>query len=72
IKDAGKVTHIGPMAEEFFETFNVGVDNKHISPTDTSGISLAAIKALMDIVESQNAKIEQLESSLEQLQQTKN
>ncbi|OEG74519.1 hypothetical protein BEL05_18965 [Shewanella colwelliana] len=72
IKDAGKVTHIGPMAEEFFETFNVGVDNKHISPTDTSGISLAAIKALMDKVESQNAKIEQLESSLEQLQQTKN
>ncbi|MCZ4336698.1 tail fiber domain-containing protein [Shewanella colwelliana] len=72
IKDAGKVTHIGPMAEEFFETFNVGVDNKHISPTDTSGISLAAIKALMDKVESQNAKIEQLEISLEQLQQTKN
>jgi hypothetical protein len=71
IKDAGKVTHIGPMAEEFFETFSVGVDNKHISPTDTSGISLAAIKALMEKIESQNAKIEQLENSLVKLQQTK-
>jgi hypothetical protein len=68
IKDAGKVTHIGPMAEEFFETFNVGVDNKHISPTDTSGISLAAIKALMDKVDSQNRKIIELENTLNQLQ----
>lgn len=72
IKDAGKVTHIGPMAEEFFKTFSVGIDNKHISPTDTSGISLAAIKALMDKIDSQNVKIEQLENSLVKLQQIQN
>ncbi|MBB1391281.1 tail fiber domain-containing protein [Shewanella sp. SG44-6] len=71
IQDAGKIIHIGPMAEEFFETFSVGVDNKHISPTDTSGISLAAIKALMNKVESQNEKIEKLENSLIKLQQAK-
>ncbi|QDO83514.1 tail fiber domain-containing protein [Shewanella psychropiezotolerans] len=68
IKDAGKVTHIGPMAEEFYELFNYGVDNKHISPTDTSGISLAAIKAMMNKVESQNAKIAKLENVLIELQ----
>ncbi|ACA85960.1 tail fiber domain-containing protein [Shewanella woodyi] len=68
IRDAGTVTHIGPMAEEFYALFNYGVDNKHISPTDTSGISLAAIKALMDKVESQSSKIEQLENTLVQLQ----
>jgi hypothetical protein len=71
IQDAGKIMHIGPMAEEFFETFSVGVDNKHISPTDTSGISLAAIKALMNKIESQNEKIEKLENSLMKLQQAK-
>ncbi|MBU1390949.1 MAG: tail fiber domain-containing protein [Gammaproteobacteria bacterium] len=69
IKDSGKLTHIGPMAEEFFETFNVGIDNKHISPTDTSGISLAAIKALMDKLEVQDAKIAELETKLTELQQ---
>ena len=68
IRDAGKVTHIGPMAEEFYELFNYGVDNKHISPTDTSGISLAAIKAMMNKVESQNAKIAKLENALIKLQ----
>jgi len=64
IKDAGKVTHIGPMAEEFYETFNVGIDNKHISPTDTSGISLAAIKALMGKIDQQDAKIARLEANM--------
>ncbi|WP_394392281.1 tail fiber domain-containing protein [Shewanella woodyi] len=68
IRDKGAVTHIGPMAEDFYELFNYGVDDKHISPTDTSGISLAAIKALMDKVESQSSKIEQLENTLVQLQ----
>ncbi|MPY24849.1 tail fiber domain-containing protein [Shewanella sp. YLB-07] len=70
IRDAGKVTHIGPMAEEFYEIFNYGVDNKHISPTDTSGISLAAIKSLMDKVESQSKKIEKLENTLTLLEKT--
>ncbi|SQH77459.1 conserved exported protein of unknown function [Shewanella benthica] len=68
IRDAGKVTHIGPMAEEFYALFNYGVDNKHISPTDTSGISLAAIKAMINKLESQNAKIAKLENVLIELQ----
>ena len=68
IRDAGKVTHIGPMAEDFYELFNYGVDNKHISPTDTSGISLAAIKALMEKTKSQNTKIAKLENAIVELQ----
>ena len=45
-KDAGKVMHIGPMAEDFYALFNVGSDNKSLSSIDTSGVALAAIKAL--------------------------
>ena len=67
IKDEGKVTHIGPMAEDFFDIFSFGVDNKHISPTDTSGISLAAIKVLMNQVELQGTRIMHLESKLQQI-----
>lgn len=71
IRDAGSVTHIGPMAEDFYALFNYGIDNKHISATDTSGISLAAIKALMNQVESQNSKIAQLEHTVLQLKNIK-
>jgi hypothetical protein len=41
-------THIGPIAEEFKEQFNLGVkeDDKHISTIDASGIALKAIQML--------------------------
>ncbi len=41
-------THIGPIAEEFKEQFNLGVsnDNKHISTIDASGVALKAIQVL--------------------------
>jgi len=55
------VTHLGPMAEEFGETFNLGADNKHIAPGDMAGIALAAIKALNDQVENNNLIIRDLE-----------
>ena len=45
-KDKGNVKHIGPMAEDFHALFKLGVDNKRISSIDTSGVALAAIKAL--------------------------
>jgi hypothetical protein len=39
-------SHIGPMAQDFFRIFQVGVDDKTISTIDPSGIALAAIKGL--------------------------
>ncbi len=38
--------HIGPFAEQFYELFNTGIDNKHISTVDPAGIALACIKEL--------------------------
>jgi len=40
------VKHIGPMAQDFFEMFGLGKDNKSISTIDASGVALAAIKEL--------------------------
>ena len=45
-KDKGRINHIGPMAEDFYQLFNVGLNNKGISSVDTAGVALAAIKAL--------------------------
>lgn len=38
--------HMGPMAEDFYATFGLGPDNKHIAPKDLAGVALAAVKAL--------------------------
>lgn len=40
------VQHIGPMAQDFYRQFGLGLDDKTISSLDAAGISLAAIKAL--------------------------
>ncbi len=36
----------GPMAQDFYATFNVGTDDRHIAPVDENGVELAAIQAL--------------------------
>lgn len=38
--------HIGPMAQDFRATFEVGSSDRHISPVDADGVSLAAIQSL--------------------------
>jgi hypothetical protein len=44
--EPGGVRHIGPMAQDFRSTFKVGSSDRHISPVDADGVSLASIKAL--------------------------
>lgn len=38
--------HIGPMAQDFYEVFKVGLDNTSISTIDPAGVALACIQAL--------------------------
>ena len=40
------VRHIGPMAQDFYEAFGLGLDNKHITTIDEGGVALAAIQGL--------------------------
>ncbi len=58
------VRHIGPMAQDFAAAFEVGDDDRHIHPVDASGVALAAIKALAEIVEEQRGEIEELRAAL--------
>jgi hypothetical protein len=50
--------HIGPMAQDFYSSFQVGIDDKHIAPIDEGGVAFAAIQAL-------NEKLEQSASQLQ-------
>jgi len=49
--------HIGPIAEDFYSTFNLGDNNKSISTIDPSGIALVGIKALDENMSSQQTEI---------------
>ena len=58
------VRHMGPMAEDFYEAFQLGETNKGISSVDTAGVALAAIKALNRKLTTKDQEIEQLRSEI--------
>jgi hypothetical protein len=61
-------THVGPMAQDFYAAFGLGVDDKHIAPTDLAGLGLAAIQALKAEVADKDARIRALEERLAKLE----
>jgi hypothetical protein len=44
--DNETLRHIGPVAQDFYAAFNVGMDDRHISMVDADGVALAAIQGL--------------------------
>ncbi len=65
------IRHMGPVSQDFYDVFNVGEDDKHISTVDADGVALAAIQGLYQVVmekdaviAEQDARIRQLESAL--------
>ncbi|HTC00381.1 MAG TPA: tail fiber domain-containing protein, partial [Ferruginibacter sp.] len=64
--------HVGPMAQDFYSSFNLGTDNTHISTIDPAGVALIAIQELSAENNSlQNANTQQ-EQQIQQVQQTNN
>jgi len=55
-KEDSSVTHVGPMAQDFYAAFQVGMDDKHISMVDADGVALAAIQGLNEKVETKSQK----------------
>ncbi len=62
------VRHMGPMAQDFYEAFGLGGDDKSIDSLDADGVALAAIQGLYKIAEEKNAKISSLEARIEALE----
>ena len=72
-KVEGDVTHLGPMAQDFYSAFAVGMDDKHISMVDADGVALAAIQGLNQKVEEKlgqkETEITELKRRLQRLEQ---
>jgi hypothetical protein len=69
--ESDKVTHIGPVAQDFHSLFSVGNDDKTISTIDPAGVALAAIQGLYEItqeLQKKSDRINTLESQVAELQ----
>ncbi len=62
------VIHIGPMAQDFSAAFGLGIDDKHISPMDLAGVSLAAVQGLNQVVQQKDKEIADLKGRVETLE----
>ena len=71
IADDG-VRHLGPMAQDFYAAFNVGMDDKHISMVDADGVALAAIQGLNQKLNEKVTEIGNLKARLERLESLMN
>jgi hypothetical protein len=65
-EDAG-VRHLGPMAQDFRAAFGLGTDDESIQVVDATGVSLAAVKALLARVEALEARLAEVEGENERL-----
>lgn len=68
-KTSTEGTHIGPVAEDFKETFGFAGDGKSIPTVDADGVALAAIQGLNAKLEAENAdlraRLERIEERLQ-------
>lgn len=61
------IRHIGPMAQDFYKIFKVGVDNKHISTLDAAAVAIASVKALHHKLQEKDKEISSLQTQIEEL-----
>ncbi len=59
--DDPAIRHVGPMAQDFYAAFGLGGTDRAYNSIDAHGVALAAIKALYERVQAQDARIERLE-----------
>ncbi|BAY23320.1 hypothetical protein NIES2100_30840 [Calothrix sp. NIES-2100] len=63
------IRHIGPMAQDFAATFNVGESDRTINAVDANGVALAAIQALYQLMQQKDSQIQELQTQLIELKQ---
>jgi hypothetical protein len=70
-EDNNDITHIGPVAQDFYALFGLGKNERSISTIDPSGIALAAIQELYRQNQSQMDEIQNLKSEINRLNNEK-
>jgi FtsZ-binding cell division protein ZapB len=64
--DGAGTTHIGPMAGDFHEAFDVGSSDEHINSINADGVAFAAIQGLSAKLDERDERIADLEADNEQ------
>ncbi|HSF20326.1 MAG TPA: tail fiber domain-containing protein [Vicinamibacteria bacterium] len=59
--------HVGPMAEEFYSAFGLGMNEKQLAPGDVAGVALAAIQGLNETLQEKESRIASLEQQVKDL-----
>ncbi|WP_407555520.1 tail fiber domain-containing protein [Streptomyces sp. Pv4-95] len=67
--DPAQVRHLGPMAQDWWDAFGVGENNKTICCTDTNGVAIVCIQALHRLLKESQQETAQLRERLDQLEQ---
>lgn len=60
--DPQQSVHLGPMAEDFFDTFALGNDGGHLNVSDLAGVALAGVKALAELAAEHDGRVAALEA----------
>src|SRR5688500_14256171 len=64
------ITHVGPMAQDFYSAFGLGEDERYINSADVDGIALVSIQALNAVVTTlaqKSAELERKTADLERI-----
>src|SRR5439155_11470477 len=65
--DGDSARHLGPVAEDFKATFDLGNDGKSIATVDADGVALVAVQGLYQIVQEKDEQIATLQHQVENL-----
>ena len=68
-REKDDVPHMGPMAQDFYAAFKLGINDKTIFDIDRSGVALAAIQGLNQKIESKDEEITELKNTVDELTQ---
>ncbi len=67
--DSAGARHLGPMAEDVFAAFDLGIGERSLAPADVAALALAAAQALRDELAARDAELDALVERLVQLEQ---
>lgn len=71
--EPGTVRHVGPMAQDFYQAFGLGADQRYITAIDAEGVALAAIQELQrqmtDELAARDRSLAALEKKVTELQE---
>ena len=64
---AKTIRHMGPVAQDFYLAFGLGLDDRHIQTVDADGVALAAIQGLYRMLRQKDSEMEALKAELAEI-----